>query len=383
MGQMNENLPAPLVPADVDLRDFPYTPLVRARLFGSSFHARATDAEWRAGVTLWLKSWDQVPAGTLPDDDIDLCRLAEFGRDLKVWKKVKRGALHGWVKCSDGRMHHSVVAEGVLAAWDRRASSKKKGMAGASKRWADKNTPGNDFGIAGAMPGDSKGEGKGEGREKEPAFAIAQAGGEAPPPLSKPSNNANALPEEPPIDDVTRLWHDGLKIVRALTKMANGPARKLLGSWVDVISADHVAMLEILKAAEIKQPDDPIAWIRASIDRRLGDLLARAPNDPYGLRAWLARQPDANVPAPGDPICIADFDVAMCAESVAGAIGIAESWRGNWDALGAWLRDDLDVMTPPVLHALSDQAARMNGNFRSMAAFDGAVRAVAKRVMPA
>lgn len=109
--------PAPLVPADVDLRDFPHTPMFRSRLFGSSFHARVSDAGWRAGVTLWLKSWDQVPAGTLPDDDIDLCRLAELGRDLKSWRKVKPEALWGWMKCSDDRLHHHVVAEGVMNAW--------------------------------------------------------------------------------------------------------------------------------------------------------------------------------------------------------------------------------------------------------------------------
>ncbi|NFV80015.1 YdaU family protein [Magnetospirillum aberrantis] len=109
--------PEPLVPADVDLRDFPFTPMFRSRLFGSSFHARVSDAGWRAGVTLWLKSWDQVPAGTLPDDDIDLCRLAELGRDLKSWRKVRMEALWGWMKCSDGRLHHHVVAEGVMEAW--------------------------------------------------------------------------------------------------------------------------------------------------------------------------------------------------------------------------------------------------------------------------
>jgi hypothetical protein len=111
------SLPEPLVPADVDLRDFPFTPMFRSRLFGSSFHARVSDAGWRAGVTLWLKSWDQVPAGTLPDDDIDLCRLAELGRDVKSWRKVKAEALWGWMKCRDGRLHHHVVAEGVMEAW--------------------------------------------------------------------------------------------------------------------------------------------------------------------------------------------------------------------------------------------------------------------------
>ena len=109
-------LPAPLTPSAGDLRNFPFTPIFRARLFGSSFHARTSDSEWRAGVTLWLKSWDQVPAGSLPDDDIDLCRLAELGRDLKTWSEVKPGAMRGWIKCSDGRWYHPVVAEGVNEA---------------------------------------------------------------------------------------------------------------------------------------------------------------------------------------------------------------------------------------------------------------------------
>jgi hypothetical protein len=89
-------LPSPLVPGNVDLRDFPYMPMDIARLFGSEFHAGANDAEWRAGVTLWLKSFHQVPAASLPADDVALARLAEFGRDMKAWGKVKGVALRGW-----------------------------------------------------------------------------------------------------------------------------------------------------------------------------------------------------------------------------------------------------------------------------------------------
>lgn len=132
---MTDALPDPLVPPEVDLRDFQFTPIFRARLFGSSFHARSSDAEWRAGVTLWMKSWDQVPAGTLPDDDIDLCRLAEFGRDMKGWAKVRAGALHGWCKCTDGRLHHAVVAQGVLEAWGKRKSAKHRGAQGGAAKW--------------------------------------------------------------------------------------------------------------------------------------------------------------------------------------------------------------------------------------------------------
>ena len=100
--------------------------MYRGRLFGSSFHARVSDAGWRAGVTLWLKSWDKVPAGTLPDDEVDLCRLAELGRDIKEWRKVAKEALHGWFKCSDERLHHRTVAEGVLEAWQRKTSQRER-----------------------------------------------------------------------------------------------------------------------------------------------------------------------------------------------------------------------------------------------------------------
>lgn len=119
-------LPEPLTPAGCDLRDFPHTPMFRARLFGSSFHAQATDAEWRAGVTLWLKSWDQVPAGSLPENDIELCRLAELARDLKMWSKLREGAMRGWCLCNDGRLYHPVVAEGVNTAIEAKLKQRLK-----------------------------------------------------------------------------------------------------------------------------------------------------------------------------------------------------------------------------------------------------------------
>ena len=111
---MPEELPEPMTPPDADLRGFKYMPILIARLLGSSFHAHANDSEWRAGVTLWLRSWHQVPAGSLPDDDVELCRLAELGKDMKAWSKVRERALYKWVKCNDGRLYHEVVAEVVL-----------------------------------------------------------------------------------------------------------------------------------------------------------------------------------------------------------------------------------------------------------------------------
>jgi hypothetical protein len=49
---------------------------------------------------------------------VTLARLLGFGRDVKCWKKVRSaGGLRGWIKCSDGRLYHPVVAEKAREAW--------------------------------------------------------------------------------------------------------------------------------------------------------------------------------------------------------------------------------------------------------------------------
>jgi hypothetical protein len=136
-----DDLPQPLVDASVELKDFPFTPLYRARLFGSEFHSHASDSEWRAGVTLWLKSWDQSPAGSLPNNEVALCRLAELGKDLKAWRKLSAGALHGWVLCSDGRLYHPVVAEGINDAWQRKQAQRDRTKAARAAINARRPTP--------------------------------------------------------------------------------------------------------------------------------------------------------------------------------------------------------------------------------------------------
>ena len=126
----DEGLPEPLVPAEVDLTGYGWMPLYGHRLFGSEFNARCSDAAWRAGVTLWWAAWNQVPAASLPDDDVALCRLADLGRDVKGWRKIREDALHGFVKCSDGRLYHRVIAELALDAWDRRVRERAR-----KERW--------------------------------------------------------------------------------------------------------------------------------------------------------------------------------------------------------------------------------------------------------
>jgi len=113
-------LPEPLTPADCDLRDFQYMELDVSRLRDSKFAATPNAEAFRAGVLLWCAAWHQVPAASLPDDDVELANLAGYGRmpvSVREWRKVRQEALNGFVRCSDGRLYHDVIAEKALSAF--------------------------------------------------------------------------------------------------------------------------------------------------------------------------------------------------------------------------------------------------------------------------
>jgi uncharacterized phage protein (TIGR02220 family) len=118
--------PEPLVAADVDLRDFQFLPLDVVRLRDSGLTAKATGDEFRAAVLLWCASWHQIPAASLPDDDQELANLCGYSRAMREWAKVKAGALRGWIKCSDGRLYHPIVAEKAVDAWLKKQAQRAR-----------------------------------------------------------------------------------------------------------------------------------------------------------------------------------------------------------------------------------------------------------------
>src|SRR3954451_3833084 len=126
---------APFTAADMDLRDFQFMPLDVRRLLTSETWIEAADDPklGHALVCLWCESWHQVPAGSLPDHPRVLARLAlcEAGE----WERIKDRALDGWVRCSDGRLYHPVVAEKALEAWIEKLGQRKSSGAGNAKRW--------------------------------------------------------------------------------------------------------------------------------------------------------------------------------------------------------------------------------------------------------
>ena len=130
-------LPEPMVPVGCDLRDFPKIMIDIGRLFASSFNATASrkPLAWMVGHKLWYRSWHQVPAASLPDDDEELCHLAELGLDLRSFRTIKGLAMRGWVKCGDGRLYHPVVAEAALEAWIHKLGQRKKSAKGNAAKY--------------------------------------------------------------------------------------------------------------------------------------------------------------------------------------------------------------------------------------------------------
>ena len=88
-------------------------------------------------VILWAECIRQDPAGTLPDDDVELAALARFATDLDAWRLARKWALHGWRPVVIGeaadagrgeepRLGHPFMAP-IIARMHRRASSRAQG----------------------------------------------------------------------------------------------------------------------------------------------------------------------------------------------------------------------------------------------------------------
>lgn len=203
----------PLVPAEVDLRDFAFMPLDVQRLRDSDLASDETPEACWAAVLLWCASWHQVPAASIPDSEQWQAKQAGYasrGRIDPQWAKVREGALRGWVACSDGRLYHPVVAEKAREAWigkmRQRWSTERARIKKHNDRHEGANVPMPTFeewtacgcpqGQPLFVPGDknqrpedkggdkaSKGQGEGQGHKKSP---HSPQGGEPPASKAKP-----------------------------------------------------------------------------------------------------------------------------------------------------------------------------------------------------
>lgn len=111
----------------MDLRGYDFMPLYGDRMFCSETWIAASSEGKVAALRLWWHAYArEVPAASLPDNDVLLAEYAGYGIALKAWQKIRPTAMRGWLKCSDGRWYHEVVAEVALEAWDKRVKDRER-----------------------------------------------------------------------------------------------------------------------------------------------------------------------------------------------------------------------------------------------------------------
>ncbi len=82
-------------------------------------------------LILWAECYRQDPAGTLPDDDVELAQIAGYGADVAAWQAVRAKVLHGWMACLCEDAAEGVIRLGHLTISDiaQRSYHRKAGKA--------------------------------------------------------------------------------------------------------------------------------------------------------------------------------------------------------------------------------------------------------------
>lgn len=277
-------MPEPLTSADCDLSDFQYMELDVRRLRDSKFAASVDGEAFRAGVLLWCAAWHQIPAASLPDDDIELANLAGYGRVIKEWKKVREAALTGFVKCSDGRLYHSVIAEKATSAYQaklKHAYGKLlERLRKENKRRADEKQPlvgipAFDQWISGLYPNGIPTESKPTSAGIPPENVLkgnregTELNGEG---TLNPSDPNGSGADAPPADQLAEvkkeIWSSG-KALFASKGIDGTKAGKILGQLLGAYSAEIV--LDAVRASVKANPPDPTAYLKACCQTAAGE----------------------------------------------------------------------------------------------------------------
>lgn len=117
-------LPEPLTPADCNLTDFAFIPLMIARLKASRqwlICKRRPELAFYI-LNLWTASWHEVPAASVEDDDDVLADKAMCPPDK--WPTIRDDVMRGWILCANRRWYHPVIAERARDAWERKCSAR-------------------------------------------------------------------------------------------------------------------------------------------------------------------------------------------------------------------------------------------------------------------
>ena len=323
--------PAPLTPPDCDVRSFPYMPLDVVRLLDSDLFGLSTGDEFKAAFALWGRSWGQVPAASMPNDERLLARAC--GVSISEWRTLAPVALKGWALCSDGRLYHPVVAEKALLAWLDRLSLQErsaKGNAAKYGRAADAQVFAEAIDaavscLAVVAPALARKWGKlPEGTPTAPSGSAEGSNGEGQK-LPTEQNKTEHLPEgaasAAPANHNREAWTRGVAILTAAGVTAP-KARAFFGKLLKDNGLESRDLLPSVVKAEGLGTADPQGYLtkaaKAVAERRGRQPTAAPACDDWTSEHWatavrLYRQDGTWAsewgPRPGDPGCRAPRDL--------------------------------------------------------------------------
>lgn len=277
-------------------------PLDVARLRDSDLAANETPEACWAAVLLWAAAWHQVPAGSMPDNDNWIAKQAGYAQRGRIdphWKRVREGAMRGWVLCSDGRYHHPVVAEKVREAWASKLMQRWRTECGRIKKHNDRHgttiprptyeqwvsdgrpvgqplpvpgdKPPSPHGQGGDVPGetDSKGQGERQGQGHLNSVPDGTDGGTPPPPPAPPP--VDSPPADPPPraktpEDLAKveLWRAAVSVLEQ-GGCPVAQTRVFMGRLVKVYTLPVVQ--QAVAAAVMEQPADARSYLMGTCKR--------------------------------------------------------------------------------------------------------------------
>ena len=285
---MVDQLPPPPVPPDADLTDLKFMPLEVARLRRSKawlICKRRPELAFYM-LNLWTASWHERPAGSLEDDDDVLADAAMCSPEK--WPKVREAALRGWVKCSDGRLYHPVVAEKANDSWHSRAvwrwekecdRIRKENHRRKEKQLPPLDLPPKPERMSAVAPPDEDRTSAGsppekalQGKVREGKVREGKEEEEAPAPPSPPAGepSGDRVPPEPEVlppevpDIKTTIFGVGLRWMITSTGSSESSCRSFLGQLIAQHGESKTA--SVLMAAERARPVDPRAWMKRNIE---------------------------------------------------------------------------------------------------------------------
>jgi uncharacterized protein YdaU (DUF1376 family) len=234
----------PLTSPDCDCTDLDSFMLNVERLMASELVALSSHEVISAALFLWCRAWKQLPAASLPDDDRVLAAYARL--PAKRFSRLKDEILRGFVKCSDGRLYHRVLAVEAMRAFAKKKAFQTKRATDAERlrKWRETHKETRD--ETRFVP-----EGTGTGRDRDG---------------KNYNSDPNGSGAQAPLDAASIVFGHGREWLQRSTGKSDQHCRQLLGKWRKAIGDE--ALISVLGAAEREGPIDALGWIERALQQR-------------------------------------------------------------------------------------------------------------------